>query len=192
MPRVKAFDKEEVLDKAMKLFWSKGYNATSYCDLVEHLGINRQSIYDTFGDKQQLYQLALDRFRVQSIAKVKAALHGLPTARETIEHFLKMAVVESLDPTPKGCFIVNSTIEMASIEPEVAKTSCENMNEICSWLTEVIAKGQKEGSIGSRHSPEQLALFIFTLLNGLKVYSKMELPSTTYDRILQVAWDVLD
>ena len=63
MARRKEFDRDEALHKAMEVFWSRGYEATSVGDLVEHMGINRQSLYDTFGDKHSLYLAALDRYR---------------------------------------------------------------------------------------------------------------------------------
>src|SRR3981081_3787453 len=63
MARHKEFDRDEALHKAMEVFWSRGYNAASIQDLVKHMRINRQSLYDTFGDKHALYLLALDRYR---------------------------------------------------------------------------------------------------------------------------------
>ena len=63
MARHKEFDRDETLQKAMEVFWSRGYEAASIEDLVKHMGINRQSLYDTFGDKHRLYLLALDRYR---------------------------------------------------------------------------------------------------------------------------------
>jgi TetR/AcrR family transcriptional repressor of nem operon len=62
MARHKEFDRDAVLHKAMEVFWSRGYGATSIQDLVKHMGINRQSLYDTFGDKHALYLQALDRY----------------------------------------------------------------------------------------------------------------------------------
>ncbi len=62
MPRVKEFDPDQALDRAMELFWRKGYEATSVQDLVEHMGINRFSLYDTFGSKHELFMAALDRY----------------------------------------------------------------------------------------------------------------------------------
>src|ERR1700730_2144482 len=63
MARQKEFDRDEVLHKAMEVFWSRGYEASSIQDLVKRMGINRQSLYDTFGDKHTLYLQALDRYR---------------------------------------------------------------------------------------------------------------------------------
>ena len=62
MARHKQFDQDEALLKAMEVFWSRGYEAASIQDLVRHMGINRQSLYDTYGDKHALYLLALERY----------------------------------------------------------------------------------------------------------------------------------
>ena len=63
MARPKAFDVERALDRAVEVFWTRGYEATSLCDLLEHMEIGRQSLYDTFGDKHGLFLAALERYR---------------------------------------------------------------------------------------------------------------------------------
>jgi TetR/AcrR family transcriptional repressor of nem operon len=79
MARTKLFSEEAILDKAMKLFWEKGYNATSAQDLVDGLGISRSSLYDTYGDKHSLFVTALKRYRKERIDPV---LEGIDTATD--------------------------------------------------------------------------------------------------------------
>ena len=76
MPRTKAFDEQEVLEKAMELFWKKGYYATSIQDLVNHLGINRASLYDTFGGKKKLFLHTFSHYRTVNTQGVKDFLEG--------------------------------------------------------------------------------------------------------------------
>ena len=114
MARQKAFDKEEVLDKAMYLFWKKGYNGTSMQDLVDHLGISRSSMYDTFGGKYKLFMNALSRYQSRQSLQIDMAL----TSEEDLKDFLKgffMGVVDECrqDEERKGCFTVNTSIELA-------------------------------------------------------------------------------
>lgn len=193
MPRIKAFDREEVLDKAMKLFWDKGYNATSYSDLVEGLGINRQSIYDTFGDKQQLYNAAFDRFRCKSAQRLKDELNKTPSARKQIELLLEMAVADSLkDPENKGCMMVNSTVELAAHDTQVASLACQSMQDWLTFVEPIVAKGQADGEITTRNDAKSITLFIYNTINGLKLISRLGLPKETYDHILKVTRTVLD
>lgn len=194
MPRVKAFDKEVVLDKAMELFWQKGFNATSYSDLVEHLGINRQSIYDTFGDKQQLYTAALDRYRCNATKALMAEMAQYTSARKLLEVFMRYAVINSVrnQTGGKGCFMVNSTVELGLLEPSVASLIFQNMSDTESFLKEVIERGQAAGEITLKHTAEALASYLFTVLSGLNVSAKLALPQQTYETVIKVAFSALD
>ena len=75
MPRIKTFDENEVLVKAMNLFWKQGYSATSVQDLVSHLGINRASLYDTFGDKEQLFKKSFALYRKSTMEGLLSLIH---------------------------------------------------------------------------------------------------------------------
>ncbi len=85
MARHKEFDQDEALQKAMEAFWARGYEATSMQDLVEHMGINRQSLYDTFGDKHSLFLKALDRYHEVETRKLLAFVVGAEWARLNLE-----------------------------------------------------------------------------------------------------------
>src|ERR1700721_4762124 len=90
MGRPREFDTDAALEKAMRLFWAKGYEGTSVADLTKALGISRPSLYAAFGDKQSLFRAALERYAAGPARYVAAAL-GKPTAREVAEHLLKGA-----------------------------------------------------------------------------------------------------
>lgn len=192
MPRIKAFDKDEVLDKAMELFWRKGYNATSYNDLVEHLGINRQSIYDTFGDKQELYNLALDRFTTTSKQQLDDELSKYESPKSKLRAFLRYIVANNLRDAAKGCFMVNSSIELGNSDQEVASKTCQNMQELVTFLEGIIQEGQQKGEISKKHTAHAQALYIYTLLSGLKANARLALPKQMYDEILEVTFAALD
>lgn len=109
MPRQKEFDPERVLEKAMGVFWEKGYHATSVRDLVERMGINRFSMYDTFGGKRQLFLAALDRYTRRTRDGMLGALErsdqGLPAIRQYL-----MSVVDEYSARSgwRGCLMINS------------------------------------------------------------------------------------
>jgi len=88
MGRTKNFDESRVLDKALEVFWKKGFNATSIQDLVDHLGINRASIYDTYGDKHQLYLASLKRYRQQTSSWLLQQIRSEKSALAIIKDFL--------------------------------------------------------------------------------------------------------
>src|SRR6202167_1789734 len=110
MGRPREFDTDAALEKAMRLFWTKGYEGTSVADLTETLGISRPSLYAAFGDKQSMFRAALERYAAGPEGYVAAAL-GKPTAREVAEQPLKGAADLQASPrNPCGCLTVNGAI----------------------------------------------------------------------------------
>src|ERR1700761_1056657 len=114
MARTKDFDEDEVLDKAMYLFWNQGYNGTSMQDLVDGLGISRSSLYDTFGDKHSLFIKTLENYKKNASAKLEAIIANAPSAKEAVKQLLEYTTRELLsDQQHKGCFMVNAAVEVA-------------------------------------------------------------------------------
>src|SRR5277367_6742922 len=105
--RPREFDTDAALEKAMRLFWAKGYEGTSLADLTESLRISRPSLYAAFGDKQTLFRAALKRYAAGPASYVAAAI-GQPTAREVAEHLLRGAAdLQTGSHNPRGCLTVN-------------------------------------------------------------------------------------
>src|ERR1700733_12101908 len=112
MARTKDFDETEVLNKAIDLFWHKGYNGTSMQDLVDGLGISRSSLYDTYGDKHALFIKALESYQATASGKLCGIINDQTPAKETIKQLLEYITSELLDDkTQKGCFMVNAEVE---------------------------------------------------------------------------------
>ena len=112
MPRVKLFDEQEVLTKAMNLFWKQGYSATSVKDLVNHLGINRASLYDTFGDKEQLFKKSFALYRKSNVEGLIQFFESRPNVKNGFSELFDIAIQEAItDKEAKGCFVVNTTTE---------------------------------------------------------------------------------
>jgi AcrR family transcriptional regulator len=110
MGRPREFDTDAALEKAMRLFWRKGYEGTSVADLTKTLGISRPSLYAAFGDKQSLFRAALDRYEAGPAGYVAEAL-GKPTAREVADQLLRGAAdLQASSSNPGGCLTVNAAI----------------------------------------------------------------------------------
>src|ERR1700753_1582272 len=109
MARTKDFDEDEVLKKAVNLFWLKGYNATSMQDLVDGLGISRSSLYDTYGDKHTLFIKALEAYKAQSAGSMCGIVSNMDSAKEAIRQLFDFTTKQLLsDEQHKGCFLVNA------------------------------------------------------------------------------------
>jgi TetR/AcrR family transcriptional repressor of nem operon len=187
MARTKAFEETEVLDKAVNIFWCKGYNGTSMQDLIDGLGISRSSLYDTFSDKRELFLATLKKYKTEQAAAMIALINNSASILQTIKELLKGLVTASIqDKENKGCFMINSTIEAAAQDADIAAIVKGNMNDIEEALTKAIKKGQQGGEINPNYSPRALARFLFNTISGLRVAAKAGVDKKVFDDIVSV------
>lgn len=193
MPRTKQFDEEEVLAKAMELFWKKGYNGTSIQDLVDHLGVNRASLYNTFGGKDALFRRSLQLYRAQNIQQIAGFLRRQPSIREGIRSLFLMAADRCVrDTDRKGCFVVNTATELIPGHPEMLHLLLDNQTAFEQLFLEVLEEGVQRGEISSDTNVAATAAFLFTLYNGLNVIAKINPDPAHLNRTLEVGLSVLD
>jgi len=173
MARVRAFKEAEVLDKALELFWLKGYHATSASDLVSELGLSRSSIYSTFKDKRTLFIKTLERYSQLTIEEVLEAIRQSDDIPETITTILKEVIVHDYSlKIPRGCFMVNTGIELAVHDEEIKMIVNQHMEKVESTIKTAIVKGQVLGQITPDKNADILAKFICNNISGLKVAVK--------------------
>jgi len=193
MARTKVFDEEIVLDKAVNLFWEKGYNGTSAQDLVNALGISRSSLYDTYGDKYQLFKKSLLQYRKQFAGSMIEMINKSDDFENTLTDIFQYVITESLqEKFSKGCFMVNSSVELASHNSEIAQIVNSNMQDIEDALFHLIKKGQDSGQFSKNHTPLSLARFVFNTISGLRVASRSGADKKVFDDIVKVALSVLN
>ncbi|MCT2588026.1 TetR/AcrR family transcriptional regulator [Actinophytocola gossypii] len=173
MPRTKEFDPDVALDAAMELFWSRGYEATSTADLVEHLGIARASLYATFGSKHQLYVRALDRY-IQSrdplvVETLSRPGPALPAVRELLEGFVREATGEQRE---RGCLVVNAAVERLPGDRVVARCVESSWNTVEVALTSALLRAKAQGELRDGAEPRRIARFLLVFLEGLRVVGK--------------------
>lgn len=191
MGRPREFDREAVLDRALELFWDRGYEGTSMSDLVETLGVGRQSLYDTFGDKQALYLLALERYRTERsitpwhLLEEKALRVGLRA--------LLVAIVDCLVESPQGrtCMMVNAAAERAPHDPEVKRLFCATTQLWETRLEERLRRAQQEGELGRHHDVRALARFLANTIFGLQVTGKSVTDRAHLMQIVDVTMSIL-
>ena len=193
MARTKDFDESEVLAKAIKLFWRKGYNGTSMQDLVNGLGISRSSIYDTFGDKHQLYLKALGTYRQTQVTIRDRILNAPVEAKVAIRQLMDLTIDQMIrDKQHKGCFLVNSAVETAPHDKETSAIICQNDQQVENAFYEVIKRGQTNGEIASKQDPRALARFLFNNIVGIQVTGKSVTDKAAFDDIIGLTMSVLD
>ena len=175
MPRVKLFDKNEVLNKAMELFWKKGYHATSIQDLVSFLGINRGSLYDTYGGKKELFDKAFQLYRTNNSNGVTAFFESQNEVKKGFRNLFEMGINETItDKDQKGCFVVNTTTELIPGEEEMLKTIQENKKIFEGIFYAFLLKGQQSAEIPKSKNIKNISSLFYTFYNGLKVVAKVE------------------
>ncbi len=173
MPRVKLFDKNEVLTKAMNLFWKQGYSATSVQDLVNCLGINRASIYDTFGGKEQLFRKSFELYRNINLEGVIHFFDNRPNVKIGFSELFHNAIQEDvLDKDNKGCFVVNTTTELIPNDESLLTILEKNKQDFEEVFYNYLKKGQESGQLKTTHDLKSLATLFYTLYNGIRVVSK--------------------
>lgn len=173
MPWEKSFDMDQVLDTAMRAFWARGYEATSMQDLVNCTGINRGSLYATYGDKRALFLAALNRYigwmRDELLADI-AARHG---PREAIrQSFLVFAAGQRGHVGQRGCFVTNTALEVAPHDKEIAKVVARVQRKIEAHFAELIGKGKALGEIPPHVDPAASAQGLLASFIGLAVLAR--------------------
>jgi TetR/AcrR family transcriptional repressor of nem operon len=192
MSRTKLFDETAVLNKAVDLFWCKGFNGTSAQDLVDNLGISRSSIYATYGDKRTLFLKALEQYQAITAKPLIQIIQSSGNIKETIVRMFEAAVKEALhDPLSRGCLIVNTTIELAPHDPEIARIISKNRLDIEKALRTGLKQAQEQGTISRKHTAQALATFLFNGLSGLRVLAKSGASKKDYDEITNISLSVL-
>src|SRR4051794_20021957 len=167
--RPRAFDIDLALDRALHVFWKKGYQGASLSDLTKAMDINRPSLYAAFGSKEQLFRKALDRYAEGPAACVREALNQ-PTARAVVEKMFRAAIDMVTNPrTPAGCFMVQGALACgdaaSSIQAEVIsrRTAGETA------LRRRLQHAKREGDLPSKADPSDLARYIVTVMHGMAV-----------------------
>ena len=168
MGRSREFDENVVLQKAMKLFWEQGYEKTSMNDLVEHMGIHRRSLYDTFGDKHTLFLKTIDCYEELIEEKIQAVILHAETAKQAIQ-FIFDFTIEGYEDKQWGCLIVNSATEMALRDKEVEEKTKEAFMQTEHLLADLVRKGQQTGEFSCDYDAEVLAEILQNTLLGIRV-----------------------
>ena len=193
MARTKDFDEQEVLAKAIELFWLKGYNGTSMQDLVDTLGISRSSLYDTYTDKHTLFVKALESYQTAGAANIQAIIANSTSAKETVKQLLELATIDLLvDPQQKGCFMVNAEVEVAPHDAEVNSLVCKNDLQMEDAFYQVIKGGQDSGELKNPQDARALARFIINTVKGMRVTAKSTADKSVFEDIIRLTVGVVD
>ncbi len=175
MARPIEFDREDVLRKAIGVFWQKGYGGASIKDLVEATGLQPGSLYAAFGDKRGLFLAAIDGYFEDMKGMIFTMLHTDQTPIVRIEAFFNRLVSDSVtDEHRKGCFLVNTLLEIPIHDLEINSRLQAMFGEVENEFKCVLKEHIASGEFDSRQSPEELARFLVMGIYGLRVFNKTQ------------------
>jgi len=170
--RPKSFDQQQALHAAMLQFWESGYQGSSMQNLVDRMGISRQSIYDTYGNKRELFVLALRCYRREIVAPKVRRLED--SSRDPIEalreHF--QGIIDGWHGQIRGCLMVRTMIEIEPGDSDIGQLLGANTSQVRGALHAVIERGQASALIDRSRSAAELAARIMALSAGLHVYCR--------------------
>lgn len=185
--RPKAFDREAALARAMELFWVQGYQASGLKDLLDHMGIGRQSLYDTYGSKRDLFVEALRAYVQVNVTLHRDILDTPGAPMENIDRVLNFWKWAATQEDARGCMLNNSIIELRRADDEAAQVVNSHVQQIEDALRDTLARAAKAGDLPPEADTRTLARFLVHTAHGLFVMGKAGVEEAYLDDIIRVA-----
>ena len=191
MARPREFNVDQALDQAMKVFWDKGYEATSMNDLLAAMCLSKSSFYDTFGSKHELLLQVLDHYADTWSVKTVALLEREGPAREVLALTFSDLLDNAEQRREQGCLINNCAVERASHDSQAAARVARTFAMMEEAFTRVIRRGQKRGEIDDGRDAEALGRYLNTVLQGVVVMGKSGQPRDALESVIGIALESL-
>jgi AcrR family transcriptional regulator len=187
MGRPREFDTDAALEKAMRLFWAKGYEGTSVADLTDALGISRPSLYAAFGDKQSLFRAALERYAAGPAGYVDTAI-AQPTARKVAEHLLRGAAdLQASSRNPGGCLTVNGAIACGDEAEPVRQALNAHRTAGVALLRHRFEQAKALRDLPKDSDPAALARFVAAVVYGMAVLASGGASRQELEQVIRTA-----
>ncbi|MFD4597966.1 TetR/AcrR family transcriptional regulator [Streptomyces sp. NPDC058464] len=191
MARIREFDIDQAVDRAMDLFWRQGYAETSLQDLLKELSIGSGSFYAAFGSKEQLYIHSLDRYLSLQGRDLEATLDETPGIRPAIRRVLTSLIEADLADPTRGCLVVNTTTQCGD-QPLAADRVNTAIRQVESSLAGALERAQARGEISPEKSPRELARFLTTFIQGIRIVGGARVGREFMEDALSTAMRSLD
>ncbi|WP_290651996.1 TetR/AcrR family transcriptional regulator [Aquisalimonas sp.] len=191
--RPRQFDPPTALNRAIDVFWSRGYEGASLQELLAATRLSRSSLYQTFGGKHQLFSRCLVCYRESVAAEMIRRLEEAPSGRAFIEQSMRRAVAEQQVPGgPRGCLVLNTANEFGHRDAEVSRHVRAGLSAFRDIFAEAIRRGQADGSVARIHDPDRLAAYLVAAMGGLRTLVKADDSSASINDALELLLAALD
>lgn len=193
MARPREFNTQEALGQALEVFWAKGYEAASVCELMQAMGLSKSSLYDSFGSKHELFLKVIDCYVDASCAGFKLALTGEGSGRRAIEDMFA-AIIEAAagEAGRRGCFAANCAVELSGADEQASRRLATFFKQFEGAVETAVRRGQGQGNISADKDATALARFLIGNINGIRVIAKVDPDPGALRDIARIALEALD
>jgi TetR/AcrR family transcriptional regulator, transcriptional repressor for nem operon len=191
--RLKEFDETRALDAAVDCFWERGYGATSVRDLADAMGIGGPSLYNAYGDKRALFSRSLERYANRSMRERIARLEARHQPKQAIRAFIAEIVDRSLkDPDRRGCLLINSALDVAPHDTEIAAVVAGYLDEIRGFFRRNLEAARRAGRLPRTLDPDQVAGHLLGVVAGIRVLARTGARRRVLEDVARPALALLD
>jgi TetR/AcrR family transcriptional repressor of nem operon len=171
--RPKGFDEQQVLERAMNLFWLHGYQGVGLSDLLKHMGISRQSLYDTFGNKRALFMRVIEHYRTTQLVHALALLDREGSPLANVEAVIRFFEQLAADSRCRGCLVANTLVELGPHDREIAAQLEATLGLLQRGLQRALREAQRRGELSTDKSPMNLSRSLTNSLMGMAVLGRL-------------------
>jgi TetR/AcrR family transcriptional repressor of nem operon len=193
MARTKEFDPDKTLDKALALFWHKGYAETSMRDVVAHTGVAHAGLYSVFGSKRDLFRAALERHLEVNLAELSAQLAAPESGRAELEQFFwTMLNIIQTGNFEDGCFMANSAVAFGTEPGDILDIFNDHVERMEANFRIALENAVARGEVRADLDPLAVADLLVTLFNGMAVLARGGSGYGRIERGIRTALSILD
>ena len=187
MARRKEFDPDQALAKAMAVFWRLGYENTSLELLLREMGIAKQSLYDTYGDKRGLYMKALAYYRRQTNDGLRGLFGAGRPVKEAFAKLLFGLSAESKQQHERGCLLLSANLERDTSDASLAEFLRDNQAEVEGIFREALLRARKAGELSRNADTKALARFFTVTIQGMRAMARLRSDRKSLEQVARVA-----
>jgi TetR/AcrR family transcriptional regulator, transcriptional repressor for nem operon len=193
MARPREFDETAALEAAIACFWNRGYEATSVRDLAENMGLSAPSLYNAYGDKHALFVQALEHYLDRSMRERIERLEKSRPPKDAIREFVGEIIDHSLsDRERRGCFLVNSALEVAPHDKKLGRLIAERFAELEAFFARSIRKAQTQGTVSRKLVVKDVARLLLGIVIGIRVLARVQPEPAMLDSLARPVLALLD
>lgn len=192
MARPKEFNPEHALEKAMRLFWRSGYENTTLEALTREMGVARQSLYDTFGDKRSLYLRALAHYRDQTNGAMQKMLNEIPSVKDGFRRLLYGLAAETREQHERGCLLLSANLQRDTKDTVLRDFLQDNQARVEKIFVKALKRAQKQGELSHKEDTTALGRFFVVTIQGMRAMARLKSDCKALEQVAQVALTVFN